>query len=47
MEGGKVYLALLNGLSKRMFFGEVSMNNDYLKSELCPDLADESMFDIV
>jgi hypothetical protein len=39
----KLYFGLLNGLSKRLFFGDASITNAYLKAELFADLPEDGL----
>jgi hypothetical protein len=37
----RLYLALLNGLSKRIVYGDETVTNSYLKEELFSELPEE------
>jgi len=43
MDATKVFTALLNGLTKRTFFGETEFDNETLRSQLYPDMAPEGI----
>jgi hypothetical protein len=41
-DAGRLYHGLLTGLSRRLFFGEATVTDEYLKTEIYPDMPDES-----
>ena len=43
----KNYHALLNGISKRIFYKESDITNDYLKSQIYPDMSDDDFNKLV
>ena len=38
----KNFLALLNGIAKRSYYGETEITDELLKSELFPNISDEA-----
>lgn len=43
----KSLVALLNGITKRTYYGEEEITNEFLKSEIYPDLPDEEFSNLV
>lgn len=43
----KSLIALLNGITKRTYYGEEEITNEFLKSEIYPDLPDEEFSSLV